>query len=210
VSLDGQWRSIAGRLPGNWERAAIRVTLRDRPSADRAAALLAPAGPYRADPTSLRLEVARDGSTISPDGLARLLRRVPSGQVALEGSELATELPVVAPKTLVESWDEAFAGLPADWSDTLVEIEFTSTDFVERGAVLCIQTNPRRVGTRAAFRIRCARQSGYGVAPGMARRCLERCDAEGMTGSVQILRVLSDTRHVGTQGPVWQIDGQMV
>ena len=44
----------------------------------------------------------------------------------------------------------------------------------------------------------------------MVRRCLERCDAAGITGRVEVLRVLSDTRPVGTQGPVWQIEGRMV
>jgi hypothetical protein len=210
VSLDGQWRTIEARLPDDWERATIRVALRDRASADEAAALLAPAGPHRSDPTSLRVEVARDGRTTSPEGFMRLLRRIDSGMLVLEGSEIAVETPPVRATTLVESWDAAFAGLPSDWSDALVEIVFPSTDFIERAAVLCIQMNPRRVGTRAAFQVRCARVSGYGVSPGMARRCLERCTGESITGSVAVLRVLSDTRHVGTQGPVWQIDGQTV
>src|SRR5262249_53689773 len=128
----------------------------------------------------------------------------------LEGSEIAAATVPPVTQTLVESWDAAFADLPPDWSDALVEIAFTSTDFLERAAVLCVQMNPRRDGRRTAFRLRCPRRSGYGVAPGMARQCLVRCDAEGMTGSVSVLRVLSDTRHVGTQGPTWQISGQTV
>ena len=44
----------------------------------------------------------------------------------------------------------------------------------------------------------------------MARRCLERCDEEDIRGSVAILRVLSDTHLVGTQGPVWILDGQTI
>ena len=68
--------------------------------------------------------------------------------------------------------------------------------------------NPRREGDRAALRFRAARTAGYGVAPNMARRCFERCDAEEIRGSVQVLRALSDTRLVGTQGPVWLMDGK--
>jgi hypothetical protein len=60
------------------------------------------------------------------------------------------------------------------------------------------------------LQFRSASRFGYGASPGMVRRCLERCDAAGITGSVEVLRVLSDTRPVGTQGPVWQIEGRMV
>ena len=35
-------------------------------------------------------------------------------------------------------------------------------------------------------------------------------DAERMVGRVQVLRVLSDSRPVQTQGPVWQIAGRTV
>ena len=44
----------------------------------------------------------------------------------------------------------------------------------------------------------------------MAARCLERCDEEGITGELEILRVLSDTHPVGTQGPVWLVGGRSV
>jgi len=112
--------------------------------------------------------------------------------------------------SLVESWDTALAGLPADWSDLLCELTLDSTDYIERAAVLCIQINPRREGSRAAMRFRCARVAGYGVAPGMARRCFERCEAEEISGSVTVLRALSDTKLVATQGPVWQLAGKTV
>ena len=44
----------------------------------------------------------------------------------------------------------------------------------------------------------------------MVRRCLERCDENEIVGAVEVLRVLSDTHPVLTQGPVWQIEGQTV
>jgi hypothetical protein len=111
---------------------------------------------------------------------------------------------------LTVAWDRALGGLPADWSDVYAEIQLTSTDFVERAAVLCIQCNPRREGQRAAFRFRAARRAGYGVAATMARRCFERCDAEGITGSIEVLRALSDTHLVATQGPVWISEGRTI
>jgi hypothetical protein len=42
----------------------------------------------------------------------------------------------------------------------------------------------------------------------MARRCFERLDNEGIVGSASVLRVLSDTDNVDTQGPVWLVGGK--
>ena len=67
--------------------------------------------------------------------------------------------------------------------------------------------NPRRDGSRLAFRFRSARRHGYGAAPEMVARCLTRCDDDGIRGTVRVLRTLSDTHPVYTQGPVWQLDG---
>jgi hypothetical protein len=111
---------------------------------------------------------------------------------------------------LVDSWDQLLTELPADWSDLVAEVRLLSTDYVEHAAVLCIQMNPRRVGDSAVLRFRAARRAGYGVAPQMARRCLERCDEANIRGSIALLRVLSDTHLVATQGPVWNLDGQTV
>ena len=210
MSVAEQWETIGSNLPEGWARAQLRLELRDRNATDSAAALLGPAGPYRAAPTVLLFSVARDGSAQSPESVVRLLRRLTSGTLSLSGSQAGTKIAAKAETTLVESWDAVVAGLPPDWSDLYVEVELTSTDFVERASVLCIQCNPRRDGSRAALRFRCARQSGYGVSATMARRCLERCDAERIRGSVTALRVLSGSRHVGTQGPVWLASGKTI
>jgi len=211
VSVAQQWEAIGSNLPAEWARAQLRLELRNREAADEAAAMLGPAGPYRAASTVLLFGVARDGSATSPDNIVRLLRRVPVGTLSLSGSQAAAKIaPSRTPTTLTASWDAAVAGLPADWSDLYAEIELVSTDFIEPASVLCIQCNPRRDGHRAALRFRCARKSGYGVSPEMARRCLERCDAENIRGSVSILRVLSGSRHVGTQGPVWLAGGKTI
>ena len=211
VSVAQQWEAIGSNLPADWARAQLRLELRDREAADDAAAMLGPAGPYRAAPTVLLLSVARDGTAPSPDNIVRLLRRVPVGTLSLSGSQVATKITRTRePTALTASWDAAVTGLPADWSDLHAELELLSTDFVERASVLCIQCNPRRDGRRAALRFRCARTAGYGVSPEMARRCLERCDAENIRGSVSILRVLSGSRHVGTQGPVWLAGGKTI
>jgi hypothetical protein len=211
MSVAEQWNSIGSSLPEGWARAQLRLELTDRAATDRAAAMLGPVGPYRAAPTVLLFNVARDGSSASPDNLTRLLRNVPSGTLVLSGSQAAPErAPGRRVEPLTTSWDRAIAGLPADWSDLYAEVQLTSTDFVERASVLCVQCNPRRDGKRAALRFRSARVRGYGVSPEMARRCLERCDAEHIEGSVSILRVISDSRPVATQGPVWIADGKTI
>ena len=60
------------------------------------------------------------------------------------------------------------------------------------------------------FTFRCARRKGYGVSPEMARRCFERLDGEAITGDVSVLRVVSDTDNVATQGPVWYVGGKVL
>jgi hypothetical protein len=215
VSLVGEWRELQTGLPDGWAQVSLQLVVRDPEAASRAASLLGPAGPYRTGGgTTLRFDAARDGSAQSPEGIVRLLRRVDDarigGTLSALGSERAPERVQRATTSLVTSWEAVLAGLPADWSDLLAEVRLTSTDYIERAAVLCVQTNPRRVGDRAAFRFRCARRAGYGVAPEMARRCFERCDTESIRGAIAILRVLSGTGLEATQGPVWILDGQTV
>jgi len=209
VSVAQQWNALGSELPEGWARAHLRLELKDRAAADEAAALLGPAGPYRAASTVLLFSVARDGTATSPDNIVRLLGRVPTGTLSISGSQAAAE-PAAGRRTttLTASWDAATAVLPADWSDLYAEIRLTSTDYIERTSVLCIQCNPRRDGTRAALRFRAARARGYGVSAEMARRCFERCDADGIEGSIEVLRVVSASRHVGTQGLVWLANGK--
>ncbi len=157
----------------------------------------------------MQFSVARDGSALGPQGITRLLARI--AEAARCRCPIRRRRPGSHEReitSLVEGWDAALAGLPSDWSDLYAEIEFTSSDYIEPAAVLCIQMNPRRDGTRAAFDFRAGRQAGYGVSPGMARRCFERCDEKGIRGSISVLRVLSDTHLVATQGPVWLSGGK--
>lgn len=214
MSLAGQWKALGSELPEGWSRADLRLELRDAETASRAASLLGPAQPFRVEPTVLRFGTARDGTAVGSDAVTRLLARLDDarigGTLTLAGSERAAAREEREVTLLADSWAQALSGLPSDWSDLLAEIELLSSDYVERASVLCIQMNPRRDGTRTALRFRAARQAGYGVSPQMATRCLERCDAEQIRGSVTVLRSLSDTGHVGTQGPVWNIAGKTV
>ena len=197
-------------LHDGWGEARIRVVLEEPESADRAAQLLGPLQPFRAAPNVLSFRVVGHSETVR-----RLLQRLDDegihGTIEVLSSDPAPQpAPEPPAPTLRESWAAALATLPADWSDLLAEVEFQSSDWLDRAAVNMVPLNPRRDGSRLAFRFRSARRQGYGAAPEMVARCLTRCDEDGIRGTVHVLRTLSDTQPVYTQGPVWQLDGRTV
>jgi hypothetical protein len=213
VRLVDQWREIERGLPDEWHEARVSVAIDDKERLDRAAALLGPLAPGRSI-GSVRFSATRGGGASGPEAVRRLLGRVDTerieGRLELLETEEARQEVTPAPDTLVDAWDAAIAALPADWSDLYAEIELRSTDHLDRAALLLAPVNPARYGGPAGFRFRVARVFGYGASAAMARRCLERCDAERITGRVRILRALSDTRPVATQGPVWHVGGKTV
>ncbi|HEX7084312.1 MAG TPA: hypothetical protein VF186_09390 [Gaiellaceae bacterium] len=215
MTLVQQWRELQADLPPDWATAQLRLALADAETTGRAASLLGPAQPVRPQSGVLRFAAARGGAAPGPEAVARLLERLDregvGGTLELVGSpRTAVAVAPVPEAPLAEAWSAELAKLPADWSDLYGEVELLSTDYFERASVLCTPMNPRRDGRRAAFRFRCARRFGYGTSPEMVRRCLERCDAESLRGSVTVLRALSDTHPVATQGPVWLLDGRTV
>ena len=215
LGLVDDFNRIERALPDDWAEARLQLTVGDEGRCERASALLGPANPGRRGKT-IRLAVARRGGGLPPDAIRRLLRRLDAERIAgrLDVVGTATAGPAAEAqrrhRPLRARWEEALAGLPADWSDLYAEVRFTSTDYVERAALLLAPVNPARYGGPNALRFRCARTFGYGVSPEMAGRCLERCDEEGITGEVEILRALSDTYPVATQGPVWYVGGHAV
>jgi hypothetical protein len=214
VGLVEQWRDIERSLPDGWSDARLALTVADERDAERAVAMLGPANPGRGG-SRIRFYTTRVGAGLAPDALARLLRRIDEERIEADLELVSAGTPEPAPPrasrpTLAESWDAAIAGLPEDWSDIYGEIELYSTDYLEPGALALAPLNPARFDGKPAFRFRCARRFGYGASPGMVRRCLERLDERDIRGEVKILRVLSDTKPVGTQGPVWYVGGRSV
>jgi hypothetical protein len=213
VALVEQWRLIERGLPEQWWEARLVLTLRDDKDSARAAAVLAPAGSGRSGKT-LRFSVVRGGGGVGPEGIRRLLRRLDSERIEGELSLVETEerAPAVEARRspLAAAWEAEVSKLPEDWSDAYVQLDFVSSDQLERAALLLAPLNPSRHDDSPSFRFRAARVFGYGASPGMVRRCLERLDGEGIRGTIRILRVLSDTDPVATQGPVWYVGGRAV
>jgi hypothetical protein len=212
VTLAEQWREIAARLPAGWTSARVNLVVAEDERADQAALMLGPLSPGRTGST-FRLTV-RSGA--DP---ARVYRRLDQegirGRLDLvEAVEPGIVAPVAAPRErarpLAAQWDELMARLPADWSDLYAEVELTSSDYLQRGALLLAPVNPAHYGGPTTLRFRAARVAGYGTAAAMTRRCLERLDEEAITGRLRILRVLSATTHAATQGPVWRVGGRSV
>jgi hypothetical protein len=217
VSLVDQWQRIENGLDPNWSVARLHLEVGDQ--AERAAALLGPLNPGRQG-REIRFLVARDGSAPGPEALRRLLRK-------LEGERIGGRLDLVeadrkeAPAAAASEaltvplfaagWAEEVAKLPPDWSDVWAEIDLLSSDYLERAALRTAPLNPRRAGNdTTTLRFRSARRFGYGASPQMVHCCLERCDSDGIRGRVRILRALSNTDPVYTQGPVWYVGGEVV
>jgi len=208
-----QWRRIRADLPADWADARLAITVPNPSQRSRAAALLGPAGPGIAG-DELRLTVSRTGDGIGPDQLAKLLGKLDETRIRgtlrlLDAGErlLRVETPRVR---LADAWAQAVAALPPDWSDLYCELELTSSDHLQRAALLLAPVNPARVPGRSAFRFRVAHTFGYGASPQMTARCFERLDQEGIPGRLTILHILSDTHNVDTQGPVWRVGGKAV
>jgi hypothetical protein len=213
MGLVDDWREIEAALPENWADARLLLTVADDADAAHAAALLGPVGPGRHG-RAIRFATTRGGAGPAPATIRRLLAGIDAqrieGTLALQGSGESVAAVPTARTTLTEAWDAATASLPPDWSDLLCEVELASTDHLERAALMLSPANPSRFGPKPALRFRCSHTHGYGVSGAMARRCLARLDELGIRGTVQILRSLSDTYPVGSQGPVWYVGGRAV
>ena len=217
MSLAGDWQALEATLADDWEDARVRLVLEEPSELHRATTLLAPLQPVVSGTDTISLRIVRSGEGPSPEALRRGLGRLDDerlhGRLSADvaGSRpAAVEAPVAVQVSLAESWDAALATLPSDWSDLLGELELDSSDYLEPGAIQLAPINPRRIDGDLRLRFRSARQFGFGASPGMVRRCLERCDGIGVTGRVHVVRALSDTYPVATQGPVWQMDGRTV
>ncbi len=213
MGLVEQWRQIRSELQPDWGKATLNVAVPEADKRARAAALLGPASPGRLG-DDLRLSVHRAGGGIGPDQADKLFGKLDRerirGALSLVTVDERVQREEAPSEPVAQAWDRALAGIPADWSDLLCELQLTSTDHLARGALLTAPINPTRVPDRTAFRFRVARTFGYGASSQMTRRCFERLDSEGIPATLTLLHVLSDTHNVATQGPVWRVAGKAV
>jgi hypothetical protein len=222
VALAERCDEILRGLPRGWSLAHFELTLERGADADRAALILAPATPGRQGRTfQLHARNDRAGLGATPELVRRILDRLDdegiTGWLKLVHEEQAPAAapsrirePERTPRPLAAQWDELMEKFPPDWSDLYAQIDLDSSDFLDRGALLLAPVNPALYGGPLSLRFRCARVRGYGVSAEMARRCFERLDREHITGTVRVLRILSDTHHASTQGPVWYVEGKSV
>ena len=210
-----QWAQIEEELPADWTEAQVVFT--PEGSVADAATVLGPLQPGRVG-NELRLHIQRaEGGVDRARNIFRALDRSRIwGTLSVLGA-IHDVVPVdetsdrvERPGSLAEQWDAALTGLPPDWSDVLCVLELESSDHVPRAALLGAPLNPSRVHGEIAVQFRASGKQGYGVSPQMARRCFERMDAEGITGSLGVVYDLSDSENAVTQGPVWRLAGKSV
>jgi hypothetical protein len=129
--------------------------------------------------------------------------------MGIEKNPVASGFSVREPaQTLVLAWNRLLERLPDDWSHLYAEVELRPTESHADVALIVSPLNPERCDGRSAFRFRVGRNFGYGAAPEMARRCLERLDEARIQGRLHLLQLLAEKRPVETQGPVWRLGGR--
>jgi len=220
VKAVDQWKAVVSNLPDRWEEARLAFRPEDERAVPDAAAVLGPLGPGRAE-GELRFH-ARPSGPAGAESVRNLLSRLDRkriwGELRLldtqvarrEDSRPGAESQAAARTlSLAEAWDRSLASLPPDWSDALCELQVDSSDYLPRAALLGAPLNPAREHGELALRFRVGR-NGYGTSAAMARRCFERMDDEGITGSIEVVNGLSDVGNVGSLGPVWRIAGRSV
>jgi len=212
MGLAEQWDRIARSFPAGWHEAALRLVVPEPRHRARAAALLGPLAPGRVR-DHIRFVVSRD-SGVGPDAARRLLANLDEegirGTLILGASEAREVEAERVGDALERQWESLVAALPEDWSDLLCRMALASSDDMPRAALLSAPLNPSRPDREVGFEFRVARTAGYGASPQMTRRCLARLDEAGIPGTVEVLRALSDTQHVSTQGPVWYVGGKVL
>jgi hypothetical protein len=216
VKLVDQWAALERRLPADWDTVDLRLRTEQPSERSEAARILGPMNVGFVG-EELAFSVRRAGGASGPEAARRLFARLDEGRIwcLLEQREVGEaaprpERPARAQISVAKTWDAELEALPPGWSDLLCLLELDSSALLTRAALICAPINPTRSRDHVGFTFRCARTTGYGVSPGMARRCFEELDSEEIGGQVSVLRALSGTHNVATQGAVWYVGGKVL
>lgn len=104
---------------------------------------------------------------------------------------------------LASEFHEAIDDQAQDWSDMLFELRLhEELRFDEARLAMAPAQLERKAGKRDLFSFRVSRVRGYGAHWPLAEACLRKLDDVGITGELELVRVLHDVDPNWTQGPV--------
>ena len=219
VKLVDQWAALERRLPIDWETIGLRLSTEQPDEVGEAARVLGPMNVGRVG-DQLAVTVRRAGGASGPEAARRLFGRLDQARIwcLLEQDEIGVREPDVATSAAATAGGAGRRGVGRGSRRAPLGLERPALQprariqrpaAARRAALRSRQPDARRAmpwRSRSAARA----ATGYGVSPVMARRCFERLDAEGIEGEVSVLRVVSDTDNVATQGPVWYVGGKVL
>ena len=218
MKLVDQWHAMEATFPADWEDVRLTLTAEQPSDLPRAAQVLGSINVGRVG-DALAFQVRSSAGPQGKQAALRLFERLDRDRIWCHLELSNVHAPVATPTgeaaealrptgSVAESWDRALDPPPLRLDGSPLRAEIESSTLLPRAALLCAPLNPARSGSRLVFTFRCSGRSGYGASPSMTRRCFERLDSEGIVGSASVLRALSDTDNVDTQGPVWLVGGK--
>lgn len=105
--------------------------------------------------------------------------------------------------SLAAEFHQAVADQAPDWSDMLFELRLADElSFDEARLAMAPAQLQRKAGERDLFTFRISRERGYGAHAPLVEACLAKLDAAGISGELELMRVLHEVEHNWTQGPV--------
>jgi len=105
--------------------------------------------------------------------------------------------------SLATEFRQAVDDQAADWSDMLFELRLhEELRFDEARLDMAPAQLQRKAGERDLFTFRISRVRGYGAHTPLVEACLAKLDTVGITGDLELVRVLHEVEPNLTQGPV--------
>ena len=220
MKLVDQWHAMEADFPADWEDVRLTLTAEQPSDLPRAAQVLGSINVGRVGddarlPCPKQRRPAGQADGVAPVRAPRSRpdlvphRAVERADVCCADARAEAAEALRPTGSVAESWDRALAPLPSDWTDLLCELEIESSTLLARAALLCAPLNPARSGSAPRLHVPLLRSLGL-------RRLARRWRGDASSASTtrassarrRVLRVLSDTDNVDTQGPVWLVGGK--